>query len=302
MKLNIDGVQAFVLIAQLGSFQRAAEKLSLDQTALTRRLQRLESYLGLKLLNRTTRSVSLTAVGRDFMPQAQRLVDELTHSVERLKGVSKTAKGDVTIACLAFLANQWLPSVVKRYAANFPENRISVLDRNAAQVTEAVKQGRAEFGLNILTAKDKNLEIFPLLEDPYMLFCLEGHPVSRKKSVTWSSLRELDLITLGDTSESRLLIGYQLARRNVDIRGRYSVEHLSTALGLVSAGVGVAILPASTLWTKSLPMVHQIPLVDPVIKRTVGLIKPKGSALSPAAEQLYSLIREQMIVKNNAQR
>lgn len=80
MKLDIDGIQAFVLIAELGGFQRAADKLLLTQTALTRRIQRLEGYLGLKLLDRTTRSLALTAVGREFLPQAKRLVEELTQS------------------------------------------------------------------------------------------------------------------------------------------------------------------------------------------------------------------------------
>ena len=74
MKLDIDGIQAFVQVAALGGFYKAADKLNLSQTALTRRIQKLEAYLGLRLLDRTTRSVALTAVGREFLPQAARLV------------------------------------------------------------------------------------------------------------------------------------------------------------------------------------------------------------------------------------
>jgi DNA-binding transcriptional LysR family regulator len=88
MKLDIDGIQAFVLVAELGGFHKAAERLHLSQTALTRRVQKLERYLGLRLLDRTTRSVSLTAVGRGFLPRATRLVEELTLSVDELKDMS----------------------------------------------------------------------------------------------------------------------------------------------------------------------------------------------------------------------
>lgn len=291
MKLDIDGVQAFVLIARLGGFQKAAEKLRLDQTALTRRLQRLEGYLGLRLLDRTTRSVTLTSVGREFLPQAQRLVEDLTRSFEHLKGVSRSSSGDVAIACLAFLAYQWLPGVLRNYVNKYPGNRIRILDRDAAQVAAAIKQGRAEFGINLLTSLDPELEAVPIMEDPYVLFCLKGHPMAGLRRATWDKLRGLDLITLADASESRLLISYQLARRNLDIRGRFEVSHLSTALGLVSAGLGAAILPASAQWTQMHPLVRQIPLANPVIKRTVGLVKRRGASLSPAAQALYSMVQ-----------
>ena len=69
MKIDFDGIQAFVLTAELGSFSKAAERLHLSQTALTRRMQKLEAYLGVRLLDRTTRSVQLTVVGRDFRRQ-----------------------------------------------------------------------------------------------------------------------------------------------------------------------------------------------------------------------------------------
>jgi len=91
MKIDFDGVQAFVVVAELGGFNRAARELHVSQTALTRRIQKLESYLGLKLLDRTTRRVELTAVGRDFLPQARAMVQEMTAAVERLKDMSFTA-------------------------------------------------------------------------------------------------------------------------------------------------------------------------------------------------------------------
>src|SRR5438045_6825872 len=98
MKIDFDGIQAFVLIAELGGFRKAANYLHLTQTALTRRVQKLESYLGVRLLERTTRSVELTAVGRNFLPQAQRMVNELTFAVGRLKDISRLGEGNITMA------------------------------------------------------------------------------------------------------------------------------------------------------------------------------------------------------------
>jgi DNA-binding transcriptional LysR family regulator len=241
MKLDIDGIQAFVLIAEQGGFQKAAERLHLTPTALTRRLQRLEAYLGLRLLDRTTRSVALTAVGREFLPQAERLVGELTRSVDRLKDMSQGATGDVTIACVTSMAYRRLPAVIRLYAEKYPGNRVRILDRSSMLVTEAVRQGQAEFGLNILLLRDADLIEKPLLQDPFMLVCLRSHPMAKLEQATWSDLRGADLITFTTASVNRLLIDYQLSRKRLDVRVRFEVEHITAALGLVSAGVGVAI-------------------------------------------------------------
>ena len=80
MKIDFDGVQAFVVIAEVGGFGKAAEHLHLTQTALTRRIQKLENYLGVRLLDRTTRSVQLTQVGREFLPQAARMVTDMSRA------------------------------------------------------------------------------------------------------------------------------------------------------------------------------------------------------------------------------
>src|SRR5205809_6126774 len=85
MKIDFGGIQDFVQVAELGGFGKAANQLHLTQTALTRRIQKLEAYLAVRLLDRTTRSVNLTAVGRQFLPQARRLVSETISAVDRLK-------------------------------------------------------------------------------------------------------------------------------------------------------------------------------------------------------------------------
>jgi DNA-binding transcriptional LysR family regulator len=301
MKLDIDGIQAFVLIAELGGFQRAAERLRLTQTALTRRIQRLEGYLGLRLLDRTTRSLALTAVGREFLPQAKRLVEELTQSVEQLKDMSHSSAGHVTVACLTSIAHQQLPAMIRIYARKYPRNRIRILDRTGTQVAEAVKQGHAEFGIAILPSREAALAEESIREDPFMVFCLRSHPLSALKRANWTDLRGTDLVIFGGASGNRLLIDYQLERKRLEVRGRFEVEQLSTAIGLVSAGAGVAILPASSLLAQGYPEMRQIPLVNPVIKRAIGLIRRRGVSLSPAAQALYDLVAQELRIVNYRQ-
>jgi DNA-binding transcriptional LysR family regulator len=283
-----------VQVAELGGFYKAADKLNLSQTALTRRIQKLEAYLGLRLLDRTTRSVALTAVGREFLPQAARLVEELSQSVDRLKDMSRWATGDVAIACVPSMAHQQLPAVIRAYAEKYPGNRVRLLDRNSAQVAEAVRNGEAELGIHIRMRAHPQLIEQTLLHDPFALFCRADHAASAFKRITWKALRSIDLIAVSGSSGNRALLDQQFARHNIDLRGRFEVEHPSTAIELVSAGVGAAILPSSTLRCGTHPDVRRVPLQEPVIRRTIGLIRRRNATLSPAAQAFHDLLTQQL--------
>lgn len=294
MKIDFDGIQAYVRIAELGGFNKAAADLHLTQTALTRRLQKLEAYLGVRLLDRTTRSVELTVVGREFLPQAQRMVKEMTTAFARLKDVSNLTSGNVTLAAIHTMAAYTLPTVIRKYVDRYPGNRIRMIDGSATEVRQAVLQGVAEFGVSIQLDRHPELVEVPILKEPFVLFCCEGHPFSRRKSVAWTDLSASELIMIGGQSVNRVLIDYQLTRKRISMESHYEVQHLSTAIGLVSAGVGVAILPFSSIQDGVQSAVCRVPLVAPVISRTLVLMRKKASTLSPAAKAFFELLTDEL--------
>lgn len=294
MKIDFDGIQAFALIAELGGFRKAADHLHLTQTALTRRIQKLESYLGVRLLERTTRSVRLTTVGREFLPQAQRMVSEMTSAVGRLKDMSRLGQGNITMASIPTMAHQTLPSVIRRYTRQYPGNRIRIIESGALDVSRAILRDQAEFGLTIALERQPELVEVPLIEEPFMFFCRDDHPLSARKSVAWNELRQADLIMASSLSGNRALLDYQFAKQRISLQGMYEVEHLSTAIALVAAGVGTAILPFSTLQEGTYPMLRRIALVQPVVGRTIILIRRKNAALSPATQVFYDMLAQQL--------
>ncbi|QDF98003.1 LysR family transcriptional regulator [Azoarcus sp. DD4] len=291
MKIDFDGIQAFVVIAELGGFSKAAEHLHVTQTALTRRVQKLEGYLGLRLLDRTTRYVELTAVGREFLPQAKAIVGEMTLAVGRLKDMSKNARGSFTLACVPTMASHVLPAAIRRYRQSHPGNRVRLIDTTAFEVRDAVLHGQAELGIGIPTERHPEILETPLLEDPLMFFCREEHPLSKRESVTWSDMRETELVVVSSMTATRVFMDYQLAKRGISLSGAYEVQHHATAISLVAAGVGTAILPASTLEDGARPGVCRIPLVSPVVKRKITLLRRKNSTLSPAANAFFELLK-----------
>lgn len=291
MKIDFDGVQAFVAVAELGGFSKAASELHITQTALTRRIQKLEAYLGLRLLDRTTRRVDLTAVGRDFLPQARAIVQEMTAAVDRLKDMSLRARGHFTLACIPSMTSHVLPKVIQQYAGQYPDNRIRLLDGASHEVRDAVLAGQAELGIAVQGEKHPDLAETVLLADPLVFICRAPHPLQARRSVTWADMRDADLIGVSSFTATRVFMDYQLAKRGIRLHGNYEVQHHATAVNFVAAGVGSAILPSSTFRKGDRPGVHKLPLTHPVVRRKVVLLRPARGTLSPAAQAFADLVR-----------
>jgi DNA-binding transcriptional LysR family regulator len=294
MKLPMDGIQAFVQIAELGSFSRSAEKLGITQTALTRRIQRLEAFIGVKLLDRTTRATRLTHVGCEFLPLAARLVTDLTYGLDRLRATARLAIGEVTVATLQSVAFHQLPRCLSIYASTHPGNRVSILERSGALVTEAVRQNQADFGIHIQQDAQSDLMEDLLMRDPFVLVCSQHHALATAGALAWPDLVGVDLITLGGASGNRRIVEAQLARAGLEMRGRFVVETTPTAVALAAAGVGAAILPATIKATSLATGLVEIQLVDPVLYRSIGLVRRRNQTLTPAAAALYAILAAEL--------
>jgi DNA-binding transcriptional LysR family regulator len=132
----------------------------------------------------------------------------------------------------------------------------------------------------------------PLFDDPLVFICRDTHPLQGKSVVTWADMREADLIVVSNFMATRVFMDYQLAKHGIRLNGNYEVQHHATAINLVAAGVGCAILPSSTLLEGDRTHVRKITLTGPVVKRKVALLRHKNTSLSPAAQAFYELIQK----------
>jgi DNA-binding transcriptional LysR family regulator len=290
MKIDFAGIQAFVSVAELGGFRKAADQLHVTQTALTRRVQNLEAYLGLKLLDRTTRSVALTAVGREFLPKAHAIVYETSTAVAQMKEMSQALRGSFTLACMSTMSTRLLPLLIRKYADRYPHNRIRLLDMTSNDVRDAVLHRRAELGIAIHGDSHPQLNERFLFDDALALYCHESHPLAKRPRRTWRELKGADLIIVRGFTATRLLIEYHLLANGVSTGGAYEVQYHSTAVNLVEAGVGCAVLPWSVLGAGSWPHMRRVELVAPAVHRSVMLFTHRNASLSPAAQAFLGVV------------
>jgi DNA-binding transcriptional LysR family regulator len=294
MAINFDlnDLLAFRAVAELTNFRRAAESVHLSQPAFSRRIDKLEQALGVRLLERTTRRVTLTAVGRDFERKVRELLDDLDATLLGIRGGAVTRMGEVTVACVPSTVYYYLSQVIRRYHERCPKVRVKVLDAGANEVLAAVARGEADFGLNFIGAQEGELEFKPLVEERVVAACRRDHPIAGLRRVSWAQLGQHDYISVGRSSGNRVLLDQALAGVEGRPQAIYEAQHVTTTLGLVEAGLGVAAVPSMAMPAADHPLLVSVPLIEPIVTRKVGLIRRRGRSLSPGAQQLYDLFSE----------
>ncbi|QJQ95844.1 MULTISPECIES: LysR family transcriptional regulator [Halomonadaceae] len=285
-------LQAFIHVAELGSFHQAAKRLHMSQPALSRRIQKLEEALEVSLLERTTRRTRLTNIGLEFLPRARRMVEEYDSSILGIRELATHQKGTVTIACLPTAAFYFLPSVIRGFSEAWPGIRIRILDVSAAEGLERVINGDADFGINMISAQSSEVSFTPLLKDPFVLALRSDHPLASKPEIHWRDLQDVRLITVSRDSGNRILLDNTLSAEGIRLNSFYEVQHLSTSLGLVESGLGVAILPRMTMPGNDHDILCSRELPEPHIQRTIGLVTSNNHTLSGTAQLFIDMLLE----------
>jgi DNA-binding transcriptional LysR family regulator len=279
----------FLTVLDLGSFHKAAEVLSLSQPALTRRIQALEETFGAKLLERNTRNVSATRAGMELEPGFRRIVREFDDCVFSLGDLGVKPSGVLTIAAIPTVASAFLPHVLTRFRAIYPDIDLRIRDVSPPEGLESVARGEAEFGINSMGASRPELKFTPLLDDPFAIACRRDHPLAREKRVRWHDLVHYPLI-VSQRSNNRIVVDQALARSKLTLNWAFQVGHLATSFGLVEAGLGISVVPRLSRALEEHPAVAIVPLYDPVVTRTIGIIERRGRQLSRSARTLLQLI------------
>ena len=290
MRIDFLGLEAFLAIAERGSFHRAAAHLNLSQTALSHRMRKLEEDLGVKLLSRTTRQVALTPAGLELLPKARRILDEAAHSFDELRRQGRADQARLAIGCLPTLAIRYVPPALAKFEEIYPGLTVRVFDNSASEIADHVQSGRAEFGITIVSVDRWDLEVTPLMKEPFMLVCRADHAFASRRTISWSEIEGMPLVRISPQTGNRVLIDDALGSRREAMTWRYEAQHVATALSMAAEGIGFAVVPRLAIPAHD-PRVAVLALRNPTISRTLGVVTRHGLPLSPAAEALLGIVK-----------
>src|SRR5690349_21083111 len=147
MDLNLREIRAFVAVAQMGSFTRAAARLNVSQPALTVQIRRLEETLGARLFDRNSRTVTLTSVGRELLPVLHKSLADMQRVLDDARALGDGSRGAVRIACLPSFAAGRLPALIRDFRTDAPHVTFEIRDVVASMVNQLVKAGEFDLGV-----------------------------------------------------------------------------------------------------------------------------------------------------------
>lgn len=290
MNVTLRQLQAFRQVAEQASFSKAAERIGLSQPALSATIRKLEETLGVRVFDRTTRQVVLTAEGEELLKLATRMVDEFEAVAGDLQDYLARRRGRVVVAALPTAAAVVLPPVIARFRAANPGIDIRMHDGLHDAILEQVRSGAADFGITVEPRDREEFRFEPLLADRFVLVCRPEHPLAGRTGVTWAEMAAYPTVAMSRTTSVRQLMDLACAQAGVAIQPLYEASHLATIGGLVGAGSGVAALPSLALPLLSFAGLASVPLEAPVMERGIGIVLRAGRTASVAARGLLDML------------
>ena len=304
MEINLSSrdLRAFLAVATTLSFSKAAKEMHLSQSALSTRVVRLETAMGSRLFDRTTRAVTLTAAGALLASHAEQLLSDMERAIVAVHDVAAVRRGQVALAAMPSLAARIVPRLFRVFSARHPDVRLSVVDTLSEPAFELVRQGRVDFALTAANPAYTDLDYAPLTTDHFVLLAARSHPLGRGRG----PLRFIDTLASPHISMSRHTSVRQYVEAAALQHGfafhpAYEVDHLATIGAMVAEQLGVAAIPAMAADVIGTAGIVRRALIDPTIRRSIGLVTRRDRAASPAAAAMLDLLKEQLGATNAAQ-
>lgn len=286
--MDVAGLEAFIQIAEFGSFRRAAEAMRLSQTALSHRIRKLEEDVGVTLFQRTTRSLSLTRAGQEFFPEARDALMRLSHLYENLRREGRQAREKVSVGCLGSLGEHFLPGVLREFRQRYPLVSVTVFDEPAAALRERVASGEAQFALTILGAQLWTQKSRALFEEDFVAAVPAEHPLADREALTWADLVGYPLARVATTTSHGFMLSESLGTFGEKLDWAYEVQRVNMAVCFVANGIAVTVLPRLAIPPG--PELRILPISAPSIRRTVGIIARDGEPLPRPAQHLQRML------------
>lgn len=291
MNITLRQLRAFCDVAQTGSFTIAARRMLLTQSAVSMLVRQLETEFGLALFDRVKRQVHLTETGRQLLPIAERILGDLREVVEGAEDLRALKRGNLRLALPQMLACSWLPPVLARYRAHYPEVAVTVTDTTADRVVETVRQGEAEIGIGPERPTPETVQAELLWQERMYCVIPATHPLAEQDRIDWADVADADWILYSDIFSGHIERTVW-AGMSVQLPRTTQVRYLPTALALVGQGMGVTAAPGYARPFGALFGTRFIEIANPVMLRRFQFYSKKGYALSPAAEAFRVLAQE----------
>jgi DNA-binding transcriptional LysR family regulator len=292
MNPSLRQLKAFLNVARLRSFTLAAEQLHITQAGLSSTIADLETQLGSRLFDRTTRSVRLTAAGRALLPAAEQSVHALDGVQASIGRIEAQARQTLAVAASPIVADALMPEVCSRMRTLHPHVALRIMDADRRQIPQLVEAGEVDLGLGVFYKSTSTIELAPVFNCE-LAFLSPAAP-RQPASLAWANLRDTPLLGLPADNALQQSVEAELARIGRSNEARPTYYNFHTLLGMVEAGLGCAILPSFVLAATRRRQIHVSALTGPSVPVDFVQVNQKGKARAAMEPAFIECLREVM--------
>ncbi|MFZ5531142.1 MAG: LysR family transcriptional regulator [Pseudomonadota bacterium] len=301
--MNLEGLTAFLAVAETGSFTGAAERLFLTQPAVSKRIALLEGDLGTRLFDRIGREVQLTEAGEALLPRARAILLTLEDTRRALHNLhAGEIEGTLTFGTSHHIGLHRLPPVLREYSTRYPKVQLDIHFIDSEAAWDDIVGGRMELGIVTLPPKNiaaKGDSTTPLRtekiwDDPLAVVAANDHPLASLRSVTLRALSQHPAILPSDVTFTRRIVDAAFAAKGLSTPTAISTNYLETIKMMVAVGLGWSVLPASMIDAQ----VIALPVNELRIQRELGVVYHPGRTLSNAARAMVDMLHAERDVRD----
>jgi len=295
--MNLRDLRYLVALADTRHFGRAAQRCHVSQPTLSAQLKKLENYLGVQLIERHPRRVSLTETGAKIVPLARRMIEESDEIVSLARNEHDPLAGRLNVALIPTIGPYLLPLVTRRLRKQLPRLKLMLYEYQTGPLLEKLRAGDVDVGVLALPVPSDGLESRELYEEPFTLAVPNSSPIAKKSHVKLEDIADETLLLLEDGHCLRDQALDVCSRINVRESEDYRATSLETLRQMVAAGLGVTLLPelatrgpfgsGQGLAVKSFS--------KPVPSRTVGAVWRRSSTRGEAISAVCDVIRDSLV-------
>ena len=285
--LELRQLQYFVEVAKREHISQAADHLNVAQSAVSRQIANLEAELGAPLFERIGRNVKLTPIGKTFLEHTITALKAIDFAAKQVEEHLNPEKGTIKIGFPTSLASYILPNVISAFKKEYPEISFHLRQGSYKFLIDAVKNRELNLAfLGPLPPKDESIVPTVLFSERFYALLPANHPFAQNEQLYLNDMREENFVLFPE--------GFILNKVAVDAckaagfapKITSEGEDLDALKGLVAAGVGITLLPESSLYDTIPRYTAKVPIASPSITRSVGIISPSNREIAPS-EQVF---------------
>ena len=269
-------------IVDAGSFSRAAEQCRVAQPSLSQQISKLEDELGTRLFDRLGRSVRLTDAGRTLLPHARAVLQQTELARVKVDGRRRDTRGTVVVGVIPTIAPYFLPERIAAFMKRFPESSLRVVEETTPVLVDSLKSLAIDLAILSLPLRHREFEVVSLLTERLYAALPADHPRASAASVSLRDLREERFVMLRDSHCFREISLAACHRAHLDPRIAFESNQISSLLGMVAAGVGVALVPEMAIDPRA--GCRYVRISDPKAVRTIAAARLRGRSFSRVQE------------------